>query len=214
MGSRVTKTAHVLIDECRYDLRDGTGTQWSDSELLAYLNRGLEMVHDLLVDHRSERLLETETIATAAGTETYALASNDMGDFVAPHSVWIAGNAPMSHTDEHRRLEYQLAGGDMQTGVPDLFYIAGDDIGFLPAPNDVYTVNVRYWPQFAGIAAGATLPHQNLFNLQLREAVKMMAKHRETYNTGLETALQGMFQARALEILRMRRPRTYRWSPG
>jgi len=365
------KTAASLISAIRYDLRDPTATQWTDAELLAYLNRGLEMVHHLMVDHRSEMIVsETVSATTTADTETYnlfmdlfdgpwravpvstvlpysdmtlrgaaetwlalrfqvtgsaagdtemvtffdasdnalgtvwlhenqrfgveaeggdliaggywtpdetmwikihlhqgagsaafisawqsddaatwtfigtsaaatgtaapsyvrmhfALGSGDfavdgaleydtdlmIGDFLAPHRIWIDGYPPMRQAAETDRYDYITADG-MTTGVPDRYYIHGNLLGLLPAPNDAYTVNIRYYPQFRAAAAKDYTPHGGVFDLQLGEAVKMMAKHRETYNTGVETALQGMFQARVLEILRMRRPRTYRWSPG
>ena len=91
-------------------------------------------------------------------------------------------------------------------GQPRQFYIEGDNIGLLPFPDAVYTVWLKYFPEFVPPAdATEAMPYKNLFNLQVQAGIIMLAKNRESMDIGISTALMDLFERRAYEISKKRR---------
>jgi hypothetical protein len=217
MAAAQTVTAAQLITRIRYDLRDANAHQWSDSELLSYINDTLELIYEILVDCDSE-LIRTGsgTFDTVSGTEAYDLASNTMGDFWSPYRIWCptAGPKELTQVNTDERYEYQIDATTWNQGEPWFYYLEGDNIGILPIPDGIYQINLKYYPNFVPLATtAANMPLRNLFNLQVMEAVKMKAKNRDMVNTGIETALMSLFQERAAAIMRKRGKREYQMMP-
>jgi len=217
MAAAQTVTAAQLITRFRYDLRDENGHQWTDNELLSYINDSLELIYEILVDSDSE-LIRTGsgTFDTVSGTETYDMAANTMGDFWSPYKIWCPTDGPreltLVNTDD--RYDYQIDATTWNQGEPYQYYLEGDTIGLLPIPDGIYQINLKYYPNFVPLSATTgNLPFKNLFNLQIQQAVNMKAKHRDMQNTGIETALMSLFQQRATAIMRRRSKRNYQTKP-
>lgn len=217
MAAAQTVTAAQLITRCRYDLRDENAHQWTDPELLSYINDNLELIYEILIDCDSE-LIRTGsgTFDTVSGTETYDLSTEGMGDFWSPYKIWCPTDGPreleLVNTDE--RYDYQIDATTWNQGEPYHYYLEGDAIGLLPIPDAIYQINLKYYPNFVPLAStAANLPFKNLFNLQIQQAVNMKAKHRDMMNTSIETALMALFQDRAAAIMRKRSKRNYQMKP-
>jgi hypothetical protein len=226
MGSARSVAASAIISNVAYELRDKAAQQYTYSsahdELFVYLNKCLELIYMILTEEMSELVATgSGSITTVAGTETYSLSSATMGDFWVmaritggkydgEHDIYLTDSSsvvypPLKMTPYGDRYSYVQA-GTASRSRPTGFYLKGAYLGLLPVPDAVYTVSVaRYVPNFTPLAtAAAYMPHYNLFNLQVEEGIKLIAKNRENLGGGIESVLMDLFQRRALEIMRMR----------
>lgn len=220
MGDARTVAASDIITKVLYELRDPDGNNYNKdggyAELLGYINRCNELIYEILVDENSE-LVRTGsgTITTVAGTQNYTLADNDMGDFWLPtrlkhdrYAVWISEYEPMQMCEEEDLYDAINAneGSSTSQAMPERFCLIGGDIWFEDVPDAVYTVNLRYFPNFTPLAdTDATMPYKNLFNNDIIEGVKLFAKHRNQIGVSIDATLKNMFQQRALRLSRLRR---------
>jgi hypothetical protein len=218
MGDARVVTAADIISSINYELRNTRGKQYSDAELLAYLNKCLELVHEILIDCNSELAgVNTESIVLYPGVEQYSLGANDMGDMltirrVDPddyYAVYLEdtdGNIypPLKMVEYGQRYMYMQAGTDSNSR-PTSFYLNGDVIGFLPFPDVPYTARISYFPDVTPLTATDPMPYRNLFNHTIAEGMAMLARNRENSGMGMEPALMGIFQDRAMAIMRTRR---------
>jgi hypothetical protein len=181
------------------------------------VNKWAEFLHDILTEHESD-LVKTGSgdFVTVAGTEFYDLSDNDMGDLIVPLKVWVSGSAELEPCDESDRMEHVIAQeqGTTAYNEPSHYYMEGDNIGLLPIPDAVYTIKLKYIPNFAGIAAiTEAMPFKNIFNNAFVEGVKIIAKNREGYGTAVDAALMELFQDRCMSILRKRQKQDVRFTP-
>lgn len=234
MGSARTYTVANLITEVQFDLRDKlTNSRFETSEILAYFNRCYEMIFMLLVGMNSELAATgSGTITLVDGTETYALASNTMGDFWVPYKLYtqnrqgqdtyaiyltdassgIHDTLPMIPYEE--RFEY-LQGGTASEAQPQGFYLFGDYIGFLPVPDAAYTCTIaKYFPNFVGLSVNESCPFRNIFNQDILHGIQMFANNRnDKSNLAIETQLMDYFRERAMKIMGMRMEEKSKFSP-
>lgn len=216
MGAAFTRTAAQFMDDIRYELRDVHDKQYTDDELLQYINNCCELVYNLLVDAGSE-LVRTGSgvITTETGSYDYALADHQMGDLWVPYRVWIHGERDeIELCEESEQYQYEDGTGLVLTGMPEKYFLEAGKIYFLPAPSGILSINVKYYPNFVELAnVSAAMPYQGFFNMQIREGVKIYAKNRESLNIGIEASLMQIFQDRALAIANRRRKKEFQMIP-
>ncbi len=223
MANARTVTTTAIKTNVRYELRDADKKQYTDSELLAYLNKCNELIYNILVESNSELVCTgSGSLTLAAGTEAYDLAANTMGDMLClrklsntgdenRYSVYLtdaSGNVypPLDMVAEEDRYDHLVSGSSSQNR-PTSFYLDGDSFGFLPVPDAVYTATLKYFPNFVELASGDNMPYRNLFNRQIEEAIILLAKNRENAGMGIEPSLMQLFQDRAMTLMRQRRMR-------
>jgi len=217
MGDARIVTVGDMTTRFNYELRNSYATQFEAAETLEYVNKWAEFIHDILTEHESD-LIKTGTgdFVTVAGTEIYDLSVNDMGDLIAPLKVWVSGLSELEICEEEERMAHVLEQekGSTAYSQPNFYYIEGDNIGLLPIPDAVYTIKLKYIPNFAGITTvAASMPFKNIFNNAFVEGVKIIAKNREGYGTAVDAALMELFQDRAMSILRKRQKQDVRFTP-
>ena len=217
MGSAQAPTAGEIIAGVRYQLRDQNSKQYTDDELLTFLNDWSAAVYKALVYDQSEIVRTgSGTITTVAGTETYSLSAVGvaMGDFWAPHRVWIAGYEPLDLGEEDDRYDYEQTDGTFTRRQPESFYIAAGSMGFVPVPDAIYTVRVKYYPEFVPLTSVAsTMPYRNLFNQQIAYGVQLTAKARQMQNAAIETSIMQLHADIAHKIVSLRSKNQYRFTP-
>ena len=202
-----------IIDACNYELRNTSTRQYIDEELIAYINRSLELIYSILMAEKSP-LIRTGSgsITTVAGTCEYSLEDNDMDDLWEVHRIWTPGSDPLELTTEEDKYEYETAEDDGDTGSrtePTHYYLTADKIGLLPYPDGEYSYTVRYYPNYVPVQdTDDLMPLKNLFNQQVIEATKLLAKNREGTPMNVEAAMLEIFQDRALAISRSREGRS------
>jgi len=219
MGAAQTTTAAAIFTEVLYKLRDPNGTNYNKdgayAELFGYLNACLRLLHEILIDEESE-LVRTGTgaITTVAGTQSYDLAANSMGDFWAPrrlqherYAIWIDEYEPMRMCEEddlYDAINNEESGNTSRTR-PEEFCIIGDYLWFRDVPDAAYAVRLRYYPNFVPLAlTTATIPFKGLFNSDIVEGIVTLAKNRNELNVSVDALLRDMFHERAVRVARKR----------
>ncbi|MCP4585325.1 hypothetical protein [Pseudoalteromonas sp.] len=205
--------ASTIITQILYELRDPNGNNYNKdeayAELLGYINKCNEFVYEILIDEESELILTgSGTVTTVDGTQSYDLSSNSMGDLWFPDKVWITNYDPMTMC-EKKDLDPAIQAeeyGDSSRSIPDQYCLIGDYIWFKDVPDDAYTVNVRYFPNFTPLSAVTSyMPYKNLFNNEIIEGVCLYAKRRNELGFQAEAALKSLFMNKALKLMRKRR---------
>ena len=228
MASATSVLASDIITNVLYELRDPNGYVYNKdgayAELLGYINRCCDLIYEILLNKESELIFTgSGTITTVAGTQSYDLDSNSMGDLWAfrklrrhRYSVWISTYDPMEMCEEDDIFDARIAneGSGVSRSQPDRFCVIGDNLWFEQMPDDAYTVNVEYYPNFVKLSAvTATMPFKNLFNNDITEGVKLFAKNRNERSFNAEAILKDRFTVRALRIERRRRRRDVGFRP-
>lgn len=229
MAAARTVTTTSFIVQLNYELRNIQQKQWVAAETLVYVNKMYELIYMILVDANSELIASgSGTITTVAGTEAYDLSANAMGDLWSPYKINNEDNTyaiyltdasgniyePIEMVPREDRYPYVVSGSSARSR-PTGFYLDVDNIGLLPVPDAVYTVTIdKYFPNWTPLADGDDMPLKNLFNLQIKDGVKLIAKNREGYNMAVEAAMLEVFQDRALQIMRQRRVPNHQMSVG
>lgn len=216
MPAAQTWTCQQLIDRANYELRNEPKRQYSDAEMFEYVQKVLEMLYMMLVHDNSEIIaVATTSFPTVVSQELYdlTLTPPNAADLWTVRRAWITGyeGTEIEMTEEENRYAYLESGTE---GRPVFYYLEGDDIGLLPFPDAVYTLNLRYYPNYVPPATAASVvPFKNLFNLEIVEAIKVIAKNREGMDFGVDTSLMEMFSNRAFELNKHRRKRKYQIRP-
>lgn len=225
MGDARAVLISSLTTLFNYELRNEHAKQWDATETLSYVNKWLEFIHMILIEHESE-LVQTGsgTITTVAGTDEYALADNSMGDLLAiPHGdddysrVRISGVGILTLGDRKDRTAHLISKDAATTAYsqPSEYYLHGGNFCLLPFPDAVYTIYITdYMPDYTAITAVTeSAPYKNLFNNVLVEGVKIIAKNRESYGTAIDAALMELFTDRAMSIIRKRQKQDFGLEP-
>ncbi len=193
-----------IITHCNYELRN-TGYQYSDKEMVGYVNRALELLYQVLCDEESPLIrYGFGTITTEQGKMEYSLQENEMGDLWFVDQVWLPGCEPLDLANEDDRFPYLNT--DYADTQPEQYYLTNDFMGFLPPPDKEYEYQVKYYPNFVPVEDldADAMPYKNLFNQEIIEVVKMFAKNREGTPLGIDAAMMEVFQTRALRVAQKR----------
>jgi len=160
-------TAQTVIDASIARLKDQRIVQWRDTELLEYLNRGVEHVHSILVAADSDLIVSTKQTALSGATSSNTLET----DFLALLKDGVViDDVPLEPCSFS---EYILNAG--ATGTPKKFYLENTKIYFVPALNGSYTLDVYYYPQHTTLALGTTMPYNSFFDVPLSVFMTAMA---------------------------------------
>lgn len=225
MGDARVTTGTQLLARVNYELRNASAVEWIAAEMLEYINKWLEFTYMILAEAESDIVMTgSGSFVTVAGTERYSLATNSMGDLwyipgcleAENSNVRISGTGGLLLGERNERTPHLIA-KDNGTGSytqPNKFYLHQGYIGLLPFPDAVYTIYIQdYVPNFVPLTLiTETIPFQNLFNLQLEEGAKIIAKGREGYGSGTDAVLMELFQDRAVSILRKRQKQNNRFT--
>ena len=207
-----------LITNCGYELIDTDQTQWTANELFTYFKKAHRLLHQVLIDSESE-LVRTGTgdITTVAGTEKYSLNDNDMSDLWTIHKIWVDSEDPMEMCEEEERYTYlksEEEGSTSARTTPTDYYLTLNDIAFLPFPDDIYNVNIIYYPEYVAPASTTdNTPYRGLFDSLLEESMIMYSKNRNELPMNIEGVLLDMFERQAMRLSRKRRIKRYQLSP-
>lgn len=198
-----------IVRQVDWELRN-TGAQYKPDEIVGYCNRAMELLYQVLCEEESPLLRKGFGVMnTEEGVHEYDLAEHDMGDLWFIDKIWIPGSDPMDLTDEEDKYSYLASWEDGEIGgdsEPTQYYLTGDStIGLLPFPDDIYKVNISYYPEWIPTDnQESPMPYRNLFNQEIIEVAKMFAKNREMTPLGIDAAMMELFQDRALQVSRKR----------
>jgi hypothetical protein len=204
-------TVQTLLNTTIARYIDPDKTTWADAELLAYVQMAVNYINQLLINRNDVFAAKQGTITTVAAAETVTFVTCTMTDFMAMYKgnkhdntgVWI-NNSFLEPCRELERSDYMDSDGTMQTGQPAKYYVGDSYIGFLPVPNDVYSVKCMYFYTPTALALGTTMPFNGVFDLAISAYVTSMAAARSERDISAMTALYNELEAQALAVTNAR----------
>lgn len=205
-------TAQNIIDSSLARQMDQGETQWTETELLAWLNNGVSYLHQVLINNRIDwATTSTATpVSTVADTELYDLE----GDFWSmvegdsakgEGSVWLdktTSYAFLTPCGQHESIKF--TGAD--TGEPTQYYLTATQIGLLAVPDAVYVLKYRYYTTPTTLLIATAMPYGDLFNEALSSFMSSRALTRNGMMTSGEMAIYNELETQALTIARRRTP--------
>lgn len=198
-----------IIEQVGYELRNDSG-EFSDQELLTYVNKNLEILHTVLINSESE-LVRTGSgsFNTIAGTQSYDLTSSgiDITDMWLPHRVWTSQYEPMDMCSEdelYDGINNEEKGSTGCRARPQEYCLVGDYMWFKEVPDVVYTVNIKYFPEHTNVRLDSTMPYRGIFNQKLVQGVLMTAKNRNEMNVNVEASLLALYESAAFNLIKRR----------
>jgi len=219
MGALKTYLVSEMITDMRYELRDTNTTyQYADAELLVYINDISENIHQILIDNESEMVRNgSGTITTVAGTQSYDLGANTMGDLWVPHRVWVDTKEPMTMCEEWELFDSINLEEDSQTGhraEPWKYCIIEDYIWFKEVPDAAYTVRLKYYPNYVDLATSDACPFRHIFNQDIKKGAALLAKNRNEMDVQIDAVLKDFYEQVSQKVMKRRRFKPVSVSPA
>lgn len=209
-------SVQTLLDSTIARYIDPDKTTWLDTELLSYVQAGVDYINQLLVNRNDIYGTKSGTIALADGTATVTFGECSMTDFMAMYKgsrpeesgVWIEDLDANLHFLEATRetdvVNYGSAADD--ENLPEKYYVTSTGFGFLPIPDDVYTVSCLYFCKQATLSVGSSMPFNDMFNEAIKAFVTSMAAARTERDIVAMMALYNELEKQALVVCSGRNP--------
>ncbi len=198
--------ASEIITSARYDLRDTGSTEYTNAELLDYLNRAQVQLYSVLLGLHSDWVHATDTSITL---EAAANSVSVPDDFATVRSIWIDDDQLKKiGLDEIYYKRKHISG----TAQPVYFATEAATFIFEYTADADYDLTVHYNKNSTALATIGTLPFNNEFNQPLRQAIVLQAKSRNEYDIMGDSALFDFFMdaAFAKVVSRNHVPKGYR----
>jgi len=173
-------TAQTVIDNSLARQKDPDDTQWTDANLLNYINKAVSYIHMKLIQMNNELAVSTGTIAMVASTQEYDLSGN-LDNFykMCPNGVYFTEPLTKISLEDAKR-----AGATTTATAPTAYYLTAAKIGVVYTPTAAAvvlapTLYCRYFAKETTLALGTTMPYKNLFN----EAISTFASSLALFKT-------------------------------
>lgn len=207
-------TIQNVIDSSIARYQDPDKTLWADAELLAYANKAVAYLNQLLIQRNDPIGLSSIAITTSDGTETYALPSGFIAMYPGKSSdqsgMWIDDNFlwPVRETE---KVNYS----DDEGGEPKYYYIIDGYIGLLPVPDDEYQVNYRYFAtqNALELSTPSTMPWGGVFDEAISMFMTSLANARGEMDVSMITQVYAELERSALSVVSLRTPIRVRMNP-
>lgn len=178
----------VLITAGRYDLRDIDIAEYTNTELLEYLNRAIFQLDYTLSGIGSDFVMAEDTSKTlASAANSVAVPSNT----IIITDVWI-GTTQLSPLTPPAKLYYDRK-WISSTGQPDYWCQIGQNIEFEETADADYALTLYLDKATGTLALDGVLPYADQFNDALRQAMIIQAKHRNELDGSVDGALLKFF---------------------
>ena len=181
-------TVASVITSGRYDLRDPNITQYTDAELLDYLNRELTQLDKALRSINSDWVHATEDSTNLLQDADSVVAPADL---MSIRSVWFSSDQvlPKSVDDVYYKRKYISA-----QGQPDYYALEGLNIIFEREADQLYTTLViHYNAKSTALTSGGDMPFNDRFNESLRQMMVFLAKNRQELTLVTDAELYNFF---------------------
>jgi len=181
-------TVQTLVNNTIVRQKDSQKLDWTDAELLIYVNKARDYIHKLLVLDNQEIAISTGTITMVALTQEYTLSGN-LDDFwaMSTNGVYFTGSiTPLIPVTLEDKIRF---GGSTTNTEPKYYYLTPIKIGIIPIPTatsvSTYgTLNCRYFKKESDLALTDSMPYKNIFN----EPVSMFVSNMAMLRLGVDTA--------------------------
>jgi len=193
-------TAASVIASARYDLRDTDSNQYTDAELLDYLNRGLRQLDAVLSTMSSDRVYVEDTSTTLASGDNHVAARDRC---LKVRQVWIGTSQLTPKSLNYIYYKRNIIGST--TGRPSYYAQGGENILFERTADQDYSLKIYFDQRTDTLASGTTMPYSDEFNDPLRESIIILAKRRNEYDVNLDAVLYDFFLDATRSIVAKRR---------
>lgn len=144
-----------LITEIRYELGDNSANNWSDNELLAYINEAYRYFYNVASMISPQTISKTVSLVLTTGTSSISLPSDYWGlvSLIIPE-VSSSPLLAVNQTD----MEYP-----QNTGYPTQYYIDSTNINFNAIADKDYNVVFNYIPDVSVLSLSDTIPIKSVY---------------------------------------------------
>lgn len=198
----------------------------TDAEFTVFVNSAYAELYELLVKTFEDYFLTSTTIATVAGTDTYAL---PVGMFKLRGVDLLLSAAP-GHYVPLERFEFEerwkfadgWSSGYTAAGTQLNYTLVNKQLLLAPAPDGIYSLKVWYVPNYTPLVAGSdvTVDLENDWGdyIVLEAAIRALQKEESDISSlfAQKSAIISRIQTAAAnrdagKPMRMTRSRTERW---
>jgi hypothetical protein len=192
----------------------------SQAECIQWVNEVCGELLTTLVSDGAEQGRNTGAITTVDGTSTYTEwddATTILDTLFAP-CFWYDDNgdeysAWVEETTKRTPIKYMERGSwvdiDPSAEGKPTHYIISPQVGniwFFPTPDDVYTIQVPYYPYPTILTLTTqTVPYYRIFDNVILESVVMRAQNRDEYDLTFELKWFSYIRSQAKKILYLKR---------
>ena len=198
--------ASTIITSARYDLRDTGSTEYSNAELLDYLNRAQVQLYSVLHSLHSDWVHASDTSTTLLEDGNSVSVPTD---FSTVRSIWIDTDM-LSKKD----VDFIYYKRKHITGAAKPVFYATEAQTFIfehTADQD-YDLTIYYNKDSTALESSGTMPFNSKFDQPLRQMIVLQAKSRNEYDIMGDAAIYDFLMDAALGnvISRNRQPKGYR----
>ena len=198
--------ASTIITSARYDLRDTGSTEYSNAELLDYLNRAQVQLYSVLHSLHSDWVHASDTSTTLLEDGNSVSVPTD---FSTVRSIWIDTDM-LSKKD----VDFIYYKRKHITGAAKPVFYATEAQTFIfehTADQD-YDLTIYYNKDSTVLESSGTMPFNSKFDQPLRQMIVLQAKSRNEYDIMGDAAIYDFLMDAALGnvISRNRQPKGYR----
>lgn len=162
-------TVATFISGCRYDLRDFSGQDFDDIQLIEYLNRCIHMLDTEFIRLKSD-------LTFSSGTVSLLITANSVAVPTSCDSIRAMYQGQNEIYVKPAKFIYDRRIYVTATGLPDYFAHVDENIQFDRTADAGYTITVQFDIRSTILTATTdSMPYTDRFNHYLREALIVMA---------------------------------------
>ena len=171
-------TVSDLIQQIRYAINDQDKIEFSDAELLNYVNQAQDYISNIAINNGFKRLLKEANLTLTDGKVT--LPSDFVREYSVTNGMFILKSVPPdAEVDE---ISYKIVG--------DLLFSKNENL------------KLYYFYMYpAYVSVNDELVISNIFLNLLREIAIYLAMNRVNINTNFEVQLAQFFESRLLQVI-------------
>ena len=180
-----------LVSRIRIRLNDTQAIEFSDAELIGYLNDTLKSISLYLARVRYPGLVRVTSVSVPAGTPSVALPS----DFLKEENLYW-NNDPL---DEIHRVQ------DDERGRPQYYFREGGFFKLYPVPDEAGELKIVYYPLLTVHSMTDAIPLPSFFEPVLVHAVAVKGRSRVELNPSIEAQLQEYIYRQVMDFIKRER---------
>ena len=165
-----------LVTEIRLELGDNSSNNWSDDEIITYINEAYRYFYNMASMITPQILSKTATLTLLQGTNAISLPSDYWGliSLIIPDG----GGTPLLSVNQ-TDMEYPST-----TGIPTQYYISSNAIVFNTIADKDYNVVFNYIPDVSVLTSTDEIPIKNVYLsfLKFYVLIRVWNKNEATVN--------------------------------
>ncbi len=171
-------TVQDLINQIRYQINDTDKIEFTDGELLNYVNQAQDYISQVAINHRFKGLIKMSDLSLSDGKATLP------EDFVREHKVKAGSRLlnSVSVSEDVDVYSYKIIGNEIYSG------------------NDQLTLYYFYmYPAYIAMTDILKIPM--IFENLIREMVVYLALNRTNINASFEVQLSKLYESKIIRII-------------